>query len=70
MSVNSLTPLKSLDDIIYSTVAEIGSEAGAYSLIKDQNLPDYVKYPTVMLSGIVGGADGHVLNKYGHALSK
>lgn len=72
MSVSSLTPLKplnNLDAMIYPAVAGIGSEAGAYALMKDQNLPDYVKYPTVMLAGIVGGVGGHALNKYAKNLN-
>lgn len=53
-----------LDAVICPTVAGIGSEAGAYALMKDQNLPDYVKYPALMLAGMAGGAGGHALNKY------
>ena len=57
-------PLNNLGSILYPTVVGVGSEAGAYALMKDQNLPDYVKYPTMMLAGIAGSAGGHAFNKY------
>lgn len=37
--------------------------------MKDQNLPDYVKYPIVTLAGIAGGVGGHALNEYAKNLN-
>lgn len=59
-----------LGSILHSAVAGVGSEAGAYALMEDQNLPDYVKYPTATLAGIAGGAGGHALYKYAKNLSR
>lgn len=72
MSVQTLPELKPLDNldfILHPAVVGVGSEAGAYALMKDQNLPDYVKYPTAMLASIAGSAGGHALNKYAKNLN-
>ena len=72
MSVRTLPelkPLNNLDFITHPTIVGVGSEAGAYALMKDQNLPDYVEYPTLMLAGMAGAGGGHALNKYAKNLN-
>lgn len=72
MSVNTLPelkPLNNLDFITHPTIVGVGSEAGAYALMKDQNLPDYVEYPTLILAGMAGAGGGHALNKYAKNLN-
>lgn len=59
-----LTPGYDLDFITPPSIVGIGSQVGAYSLMEDQDLPDYVKYPTLMLAGIAGAYGGRALNKY------
>ena len=38
-------------------------------LLKDQNLPDYIKYTIPTLAGMVGAGGGYVLNKYAKNLN-
>lgn len=62
--MDQLMSTQTLPELMPFTAVGIGSQVGAYALMKDQNIPDYVKYPTVMLAGIAGDAGGHALNKY------
>lgn len=72
MSVNTLPelkPLNTLDFITHPLIAGVGSEVGAYALMKDQNLPDYIKYPTLLLASMAGAGGGYAFNKYAKNLN-
>lgn len=38
-----------------------GAQVGTYALMKDQNLPDYIKYTIPTLAGMVGAGGGYGL---------
>ena len=40
-----------------------GAQVGTYALMKDQNLPDYIKYTIPTLAGMAGASGGYVFNK-------
>lgn len=62
-------PGDKLDRMWHPVLMEVGTQAGAYALMKDQNLPDYVKYTIPTLTGMIGAGGGYALNKYAKNLN-
>jgi hypothetical protein len=58
-----------LNRIWYPMFMNTGAQVGTYALIKDQNLPDYIKYTIPTLAGIGSASGGCVLNKYAKNLN-
>ena len=68
-SLPELIPRDKLDRMWHPVLMGVGTQAGAYALMKDQNLPDYVKYTIPTLTGMIGAGGGYALNKYAKNLN-
>ena len=68
-SLPELIPNNKLDRTWHPVFMGTGAQVGTYALMKDQNLPDYIKYTMPTLAGMVGAGGGYALNKYAKNLN-